>query len=91
VPGGIYVGDTEGNSRGYLDDACDGLVRVALTVGDRTLSAYRRIGTGPPTYTPDVLPIRTVADELDRPCSVPPKPPWNGSRRSCAARSRPSA
>ena len=66
VPGGIYASDAGGNSRGYLDDACDGLVWVALTVGGRTLSAYGRIGTGPPAYAPDVLPIRTVADELEQ-------------------------
>lgn len=66
VPGAIYASDAEGNSRGYLDDACDGLVRVVLTVGGRTLSAYGRIATGPPTYAPDAVPIRTVADELEQ-------------------------
>lgn len=66
VPGGIYAGDSQGRSRGYLDDGCDGLVRVTLTVGDQPLSAYGRVGTGPPTYAPDAMPIRTVADELEQ-------------------------
>jgi hypothetical protein len=66
VPGGIYASDSRGASRGYLDDGCDGLVRVTLTVGDRTLSAYGRVGAGPPAYAPDTLPIRTVADELEQ-------------------------
>lgn len=65
APGGIYAGGP-GPSRGYLDDACDGFVRVTLTAGGRTLSALGRIGSGPPTYAPDALPIRTVADELEQ-------------------------
>ena len=66
VPGGIYAGDREGRSRGYLDDGCDGLVRVTLTIGGEKLSAYGRVGAGPPTYAPDAVPIRTVADELEQ-------------------------
>ena len=69
VPAEIYAGRRVGQdwvSLGYLDDGCDGLVRVTLTVGGRTLSAYGRIGVGPPTYAPDGLPIRTVADELEQ-------------------------
>ncbi|MGH3873535.1 MAG: hypothetical protein ACRDSR_18825 [Pseudonocardiaceae bacterium] len=66
VPGGIYASDRQGRSRGYLDDGCDGLVRVTVTVQGATLSAYGRIGAGPPTYAPDALPIRTIADELEQ-------------------------
>jgi hypothetical protein len=66
VPGGIYAGDRQGRSRGYLDDSCDGLVRVTLTVGGETLSAFGRVGVGPPTYAPDAVPIRTIADELEQ-------------------------
>jgi hypothetical protein len=66
VPGGIYAQDPEGVSLGYLDDSCDGLVRLSLTVGGRTLTAYGRIASGPPTYAPDAVPIRTVADELEQ-------------------------
>ncbi len=66
VPGRIYAVDSRGRSRGYLDDGCDGLVRVTLTVGGTTLSAYGRVGAGPPAYAPDALPIRSVADELEQ-------------------------
>ena len=66
VPGGIYAGDRQGRSRGYLDDSCDGLVRVTLKVGGETLSAFGRVGVGPPTYAPDAVPIRTIADELEQ-------------------------
>ncbi len=66
VPGGIYAGDANGVSRGYLDDGCDGQVRVSLAVGGQTLSAYGHVGAGPPTYAPDAMPIRTVADELEQ-------------------------
>ncbi|MGY1829105.1 hypothetical protein ACI8AA_01605 [Geodermatophilus sp. SYSU D01180] len=66
VPGQIYALDAQRASRGYLDDSCDGLVRVTLRLGDRTLSAFGRVGAGPPTYAPDGLPIRTVADELEQ-------------------------
>ncbi|MGH3625163.1 MAG: hypothetical protein ACRDQ5_25805, partial [Sciscionella sp.] len=30
VPGGIYASDDNGQSRGYLDDTCDGVVHVTL-------------------------------------------------------------
>ena len=66
VPGSIFAVDDQGRSRGYLDDACDGFVRVRLELAGRTLSSYARIGSGPPTYAPDALPIRSVADELEQ-------------------------
>jgi hypothetical protein len=65
VPGGIYAQDDNGVSKGYLDDGCDGLVYVELDAGGgKLLSAYGRIGAGPPAYAPDSFPVRTVADEL---------------------------
>lgn len=69
APGGIYAGRRVGNnqvSSGYLDDGCDGVVRVSLELGGRTLRALGRVGAGPPAYAPDALPIRTVADELEQ-------------------------
>ncbi|KOX17926.1 hypothetical protein ADK67_37525 [Saccharothrix sp. NRRL B-16348] len=70
IPAQIYAGDDGPDgawvSRGYLDDECDGLVHVKLDVGGTELVAYGRIGAGPPAYAPDVVPIRTVADELDQ-------------------------
>ena len=53
-------------SKGYLDDECDGLVEVALTVGGRELRAFARVAAGPPTFAPDSVPVRTVADELEQ-------------------------
>jgi hypothetical protein len=64
IPGAIYAQDDNGISKGYLDDECDGLVYVELKVGGNTLSAYGRVGAGPPAYAPDSFPVRTVADEL---------------------------
>lgn len=69
-PGQIYAGySNPANlqvSWGYLDDECDGIAAVELTVGDQTLRAFARLGAGPPAFAPDGLPIRTVADELDQ-------------------------
>jgi hypothetical protein len=66
VPGFIYRGDAQGRSAGYLDDGCDGIVRVRLEAGGASLSAFGRIGAGPPAYAPDALPVRSVADELEQ-------------------------
>ena len=70
IPAQIYAGDDGPDgawvSRGYLDDECDGLVHVGLDVAGRELTAFGRIGAGPPAYAPDSIPIRTVADELDQ-------------------------
>jgi hypothetical protein len=69
IPAEIYAGDDEDGkwvSRGYIDDECDGLVHVGLSVGGKQLTAYGRIGAGPPAYVPDVFPVRTVAHELDQ-------------------------
>jgi hypothetical protein len=71
-PGNIYAGSATGNddgsqiSYGYLDDECDGLVEVELTVGEATLNAFARVAAGPPTFAPDSKPVRTVADELEQ-------------------------
>jgi hypothetical protein len=71
APANIYAGfsNADGNweSYGYLDDECDGLVVVQLTIKGRSpMSAYARIGAGPPAFAPDRTPIRTVADELEQ-------------------------
>jgi hypothetical protein len=64
-PGGIFA-NVRGVSRGYLDDECDGIVQVRITLAGRTLTAMARITCGPPNFAPDGLPIRTVADELEQ-------------------------
>jgi len=68
-PGQIYAGFTNQagvqESWGYLDDECDGIVTVYLTLSDgRTLSAFARIGAGPPSFAPDGFPVRSVHDDL---------------------------
>lgn len=65
-PGAIFTSDAEGQSVGYFDDECDGVVSVSLQVAGKKLSAFARIGAGPPTFAPDTIPIRTVADELEQ-------------------------
>jgi hypothetical protein len=54
-------------SRGYLDDACDGFVKVRLTLpGGKRLTATARICSAPPAVVPDSLFIRSLADDLDQ-------------------------
>lgn len=69
-PGAIYAGydrdDDEHVSWGYLDDECDGTITVELRVGDTVFSSFARVGAGPPTFAPDAVPIRTVADDLEQ-------------------------
>ncbi|PHV06214.1 hypothetical protein CSQ96_16975 [Janthinobacterium sp. BJB412] len=70
-PAGIYAGYANAQDQqvswGYLDDECDGLVRVVLTVDQSTtLVAQATIGAGPPAYAPDTLPIRVVSDEMEQ-------------------------
>jgi len=66
IPVNIFAQDANGASRGYFDDACDGMVHVALTVNGKTLQAYAHISSGPPDFAPDSFLVRTVADELEQ-------------------------
>jgi hypothetical protein len=66
APGGIYAVNNAGAALGYLDDSCDGIVTVRLSVNGQTLSAQARIAAGPPDYAPDSIPVRTVSDELEQ-------------------------
>lgn len=70
-PAQIFAGysDANGmqNSWGYLDDECDGFVRVVLQRHDGTqLTAKGHIGAGPPAFAPDTLPVRVISDELEQ-------------------------
>jgi hypothetical protein len=69
-PAQIYAGylNDDGNqvSWGYLDDECDGVVRVFLKQGGVTLRAQATIGAGPPAYAPDTLPVRVISDEMEQ-------------------------
>jgi hypothetical protein len=53
-------------SRGYFDDACDGIVDVGLALSDGTLTASARITAGPPALVPDALFVRSLADDLEQ-------------------------
>lgn len=70
-PGQIFAGAADATgawrSWGYLDDECDGIVRIALRRKDGSeLSAVSHICAGPPTFAPDTLPIRVISDELEQ-------------------------
>jgi hypothetical protein len=71
-PAGIYAGylDPKTNNQvswGYLDDECDGTVKVFLKLKDgRELSAQSYIGAGPPAFAPDTLPVRVISDEMEQ-------------------------
>jgi hypothetical protein len=70
APAQIFAGYGDGNQRvswGYLDDECDGFVRVVLRHRDGSeLAAQASIGAGPPAFAPDTLPIRVISDELEQ-------------------------
>jgi hypothetical protein len=69
-PSQIYAGKStaDGNqiSYGYLDDECDGIVEVEVEISGVKFTAFARIAAGPPTFAPDSMPVRTVADELEQ-------------------------
>lgn len=68
IPAGIYA-RTQGAQRvnlGYLDDTCDGIVRVSLEVDGRMFGSFARILSGPPDFAPDSLPVRSVTDDLEQ-------------------------
>jgi hypothetical protein len=62
-------------SRGYLDDACDGIVEVELvTKGGQRLKAAARVTSGPPMLVPDARFVRSLADDLEQVVSGPTVP-----------------
>ncbi len=66
-PAPSWLHENKAVSRGYLDDACDGIVEVALTLADGTrLAASARVTSGPPAIVPDSLFVRTLADDLEQ-------------------------
>lgn len=59
--------DNDDTNLGYLDDACDGIVTVTLSLKDgRRLSSFARVSAGPPDYAPDSYPVRSMQDELEQ-------------------------
>lgn len=71
-PASIYAGYIDPatqnqTSWGYLDDECDGTVKIILKLKDgKQLSAQSYIGAGPPAFAPDTLPIRVISDEMEQ-------------------------
>jgi len=66
-PAPPWLHDNVAISRGYLDDACDGIVEVRLKLKDgKTLTAAARVTAGPPMMVPDSLYLRNLADDLDQ-------------------------
>jgi hypothetical protein len=69
APGDIFQGQLLAGTKvsdGYLDDTCDGIVTVQITVGGTTLSAYARIMSGVPDFAPDSYHVRTISDDLEQ-------------------------
>jgi hypothetical protein len=79
-PAPTWLHYNEAESRGYLDDACDGFVevRLHLSTGD-VCEAQARICVGPPDVAPDSLFLRSLADDLEQvvhgPAIDPAEPP----------------
>ncbi|MER2491683.1 hypothetical protein [Catenovulum sediminis] len=55
-------------ARGYLDDACDGIITIELTdqAGHVAYSAKARFCSSPPIFAPDSEFVRTVQDDLEQ-------------------------
>jgi hypothetical protein len=71
LPANLYYGRQVGGdwvSAGYLDDACDAIVSVELTLPSQAepLRAIARVSSGPPHFSPETLPVRSVADDLEQ-------------------------
>jgi hypothetical protein len=66
-PAPSWLNNNVAVSRGYLDDACDGIVEVRLTLpAGKRLTATARICAAPPAVVPDSLFIRSLADDLEQ-------------------------
>lgn len=71
VPPRVFAGrdgpnDGDWISRGYLDDACDGVIEVEVHTSGTTLRSFARLGAGPPAFVPDSYSMRTLSDELEQ-------------------------
>jgi hypothetical protein len=66
-PAPSWLNDNIAISRGYLDDACDGIVEFRLTVpGHEPYTAMARICSAPPAVVPDSLFVRSLADDFEQ-------------------------
>jgi hypothetical protein len=62
----VMSGPISDRSLGYLDDACDAIIEVALAINGRTLTSFARVSSGPPGFAPDSFHVRTLADDLEQ-------------------------
>jgi hypothetical protein len=66
-PAPSWLFNNKAVSRGYLDDACDGIVKVQLTLKNGgKLAATARICAAPPAMAPDSLFVRTLVDDFEQ-------------------------
>lgn len=67
-PAPVWLNNNIAISRGYFDDACDGVVEVQLAVSPdaEPLCAAARVSSGPPALVPDSLFVRSLGDDLDQ-------------------------
>jgi hypothetical protein len=71
IPVQIYArnqrpGPNRGRNLGYLDDSCDGIAEVQLTVNGTPHVAFGRFTVGPPDFAPDSDHVRTVAHDIEQ-------------------------
>ena len=93
APADIFQGETIGInessklSHGYLDDSCDGIAEVTLTLGAQSFSAYARFASAVPDFAPDSLPVRSIADDIEQMALGPdvPAPAEAGERAALLA------
>lgn len=70
-PAPPWLNGNRAKSRGYFDDICDGFISVSVKLPNGIKSAKARICVGPPSFIPDSLFIRTLADDLDQAVNGP--------------------
>lgn len=66
APAPVWINQGDIVSRGYLDDTCDGIVTVSLTVGKVTHTATARIASAPHNFVLDAGFPRTLGDDLEQ-------------------------
>lgn len=76
TPQDSYDGAREGAGDGWgiIDDTCDLIIKVSVTIGGRVLSAKARAFAGPPDFAPDRRPMYSIRDELEDRELPPPEP-----------------
>jgi hypothetical protein len=58
-----WLHENRAEGLGFFDDVCDGFISVSI---GEELKARARICVGPPSFIPDCVFVRTLADDLDQ-------------------------